>query len=207
MLAGDPGAAAATLRRSYETLTEMGERSFRSTIAGLLAHALCAVGEDDEAERFSRAGESAASSEDVYSQVLWRSARAKVLARRGEGEAAEATAREAVALAERTDLLNTQADTLLDLAEVLALAGRHDEAEAAAREAAERFERKEAQCRSRRAPATAAATSRITSRSTSRIERSTTCPSARTRRSSRSHRRRPRRSSASAPLSATATST
>jgi predicted ATPase/class 3 adenylate cyclase len=142
MLAGDPGAAAATLRRSYETLAEMGERSFRSTIAGLLAHALCAVGEDEEAERFSRAGESAAAPEDVYSQVLCRSARAKVLARRRETEAAEATACEAVALAERTDLLNTQADALLDLSEVLALADRADEARAAARGAAARFEQK-----------------------------------------------------------------
>jgi predicted ATPase len=142
MLASDPDAAAATLRRSYETLLEMGERGFRSTIAGLLAHALCALGEDEEAERFSRAGESAAASDDMYSQVLWRSARAKVLARRGEVGAAEAAAREAVALAERTDLLNTQADALLDLAEVLALADRDDEARSAAREAAERFERK-----------------------------------------------------------------
>ena len=142
MLAGDPATAAATLRRSYEALAEMGERSFRSTIAGLLAHALCALGEDDEAERFSRACEDAAAPEDVFSQVLWRSARAKVLARRGDAEAAEAAAREAVAIAERTDLVNTQADALLDLAQVLALAGRADEARAAAQDAAERFERK-----------------------------------------------------------------
>jgi len=65
-----------------------------------------------------------------------------VLARRGEADAAEAAAREAVAIAERTDLLNTQADALLDLAQVLAQAGRSDEARAAARDAAERFERK-----------------------------------------------------------------
>jgi len=142
MLAGDPAAAAGTLRQSYETLSGMGERSFRSTIAGLLAHALCELGEDDEADQFSRACEEAAAEEDVFSQVLWRSARAKVLARRGEAEAAEAAAREAVAIAERTDLLNTQADALLDLAEVLAQAGRSDEARAAARDAAERFERK-----------------------------------------------------------------
>jgi predicted ATPase/class 3 adenylate cyclase len=142
MLAGDPAAAAATLRQSYETLTEMGERSFRSTIAGLLAHALCALGEQAEAEHFSRACEEAAAEEDVFSQVLWRSARAKVLAQRGEAEAAEGAAREAIAIAERTDLVNTQADALLDLAEVLTLAGRADEASAAARDAAERFERK-----------------------------------------------------------------
>jgi predicted ATPase/class 3 adenylate cyclase len=142
MLGGDPAAAAATLRESYETLSGMGERSFRSTIAGLLAHALCELGEDDEADQFSRACEEAAAEEDVFSQVLWRSARAKVLARRGEADAAEAAAREAVAIAERTDLLNTQADALLDLAEVLAHAGRADDARAAARDAAERFERK-----------------------------------------------------------------
>jgi ATP/maltotriose-dependent transcriptional regulator MalT len=142
MLAGDPAAAATTLRRSHETLLEMGERSFRSTIAGLLAQALAALGEDDEAESFSRACEQAAAPEDVFSQVLWRSARAKVLARRGETDAAEAAAREAVAIAERTDLFNTQADALLDLAEVLSAAGRADEARAAAEEAATRYERK-----------------------------------------------------------------
>jgi predicted ATPase/class 3 adenylate cyclase len=142
MLAGNPEAAAAIARESYEALAEMGERSFRSTIAGLLAHALYALGDDDEAERFSRSSESAATPEDVLSQVLWRTARAKVLARRGAFEAAEAAARQAVAIAKPTDLLNTQADAWLDLAEVLALAGRADEAHAAAGEAAKRYERK-----------------------------------------------------------------
>ena len=65
-----------------------------------------------------------------------------VLSRRCAFEAAEAAARQAVAIAEPTDLLNTQADAWLDLAEVLALAGRADEARAAAGEAAERYERK-----------------------------------------------------------------
>jgi predicted ATPase/class 3 adenylate cyclase len=142
MLAGDPGAAAATLRQSHDSLDEMGERSFRSTIDALLAHALCALGEYDQADRFSRASESETAPEDAFSQVLWRGARAKVLAHRGDVEAAEAAAREAVEIAGRTDLLNTQADALLDLAEVLALAGREDEARAAARDAAGRYEQK-----------------------------------------------------------------
>jgi predicted ATPase/class 3 adenylate cyclase len=142
MLAGDAATAAAVLGRSYETLAEMGERSFRSTIAGLLAHALYALGEHDEAERFSRLSEAVATRDDVFSQVLWRGARAKVLAQRGETEAGAAAAREAVALAERTELLTTHADALLDLGEVLALAGRDDEARAAARTAAELHERK-----------------------------------------------------------------
>ena len=58
----------------------MGERGFLSTIAGFLAQALCAQGEYDEAERFSRASEAAAAPDDVMSQVLWRTARAKVRA-------------------------------------------------------------------------------------------------------------------------------
>ena len=79
-LAGTPGAAAETLRHSYETLEEGGERAYRSTIAGFLAHALYAEVKDDEAERFSRESEQAASPDDVVSQVLWRIARAKILA-------------------------------------------------------------------------------------------------------------------------------
>jgi C4-dicarboxylate-specific signal transduction histidine kinase len=43
---------------------------------------------------------------------------------------------------EKTDFLNTQGDTLADLAEVLALAGRPAEAAAVLEQAAEVFERK-----------------------------------------------------------------
>jgi hypothetical protein len=73
--------------------------------------------------------------------VLWRSARAKIRAHRGEHDEAEALAREAVAVVERTDLLNTHGDTLADLGEVLALAGR-SAAAAVYDEAAGIFERK-----------------------------------------------------------------
>jgi predicted ATPase/class 3 adenylate cyclase len=142
MLAGNPPAASAVLRRSYSTLEQMGERGFLSTIAGFLAHALYAQGEYEEAERFSRASEEAAATDDVQSQVLWRTARAKVCARRGEGQHAESIAREALQLADRTDLVNTQADVLLDLAEVLRLAGRVDEALAAAEESERRYREK-----------------------------------------------------------------
>jgi tetratricopeptide (TPR) repeat protein len=142
MLAGDPAAAARALRASYEALERMGERGFLSTIAGQLAHALYAQGEHSEAEWFSRASENVAASDDVYSQLLWRSARAKVRARLGELEPAERLAREAVEIAERTDVLNPQADALLDLAEVLDRSGKRDEARRAAEEAARRYERK-----------------------------------------------------------------
>jgi tetratricopeptide (TPR) repeat protein len=103
---------------------------------------LYAFGEYDEAEVFSRESKKAAADDDVFSQVLWRSALAKIEARRGEIERAEQLAREAVRRVQETDLLNAQADTLLDLSEVLRLAGRRDEALAAVQEAARRFEQK-----------------------------------------------------------------
>ena len=142
ILAGDPAAAARISRESYAQLEPMGERAYLSTAAALLAHALCALEELEDAERFSQVSQHASAAEDVFSQVLWRSGRAKILARRGQPVAAEALAREAVALVERTDLLNTRGDTLADLAEVLTQAGRPEEAAPVLEQAAELFERK-----------------------------------------------------------------
>jgi len=142
MLAGDLGAAERIGREAYATLERLGERGYFSTMAALLAHALTGRGELDEAERFSRTSEDAAAADDAFSQVLWRTARAKIRARRGEPAQAEALGRDAVAIAEGTDLLNTRGDTLADLAEVLALAGRPAEAVAVLEQAAEIFERK-----------------------------------------------------------------
>ncbi len=142
MLAGDSGEALQIMRESYATLEPMGERSYLSTAAALLAHALFSEGELAEADRYSRTSEEAAARDDTFSQVLWRSARAKICAQGGDLAGAEALGREAVALVEKTDLLNTHGDTLVDYAEVLALAGRRDEAAAALGRAAELFERK-----------------------------------------------------------------
>ena len=141
-IAGTPEAAVPGLRLSYETLHRMGERGLLSTVAGFLAHALYAAGDDEEAARFSRASEEVTAVDDVFSQMLWRSSRAKILARQGSLEQAEALAREAVEIGETTDLLNTRADTLVDLAEVLSLADRPAEAVAALDEAAVLYERK-----------------------------------------------------------------
>jgi tetratricopeptide (TPR) repeat protein len=142
MLVGDLGAAERIGREAYATLERMGERGYLSSMAALLAHALSGLGELDEAERFSRTSEDVAASDDAFSQVLWRTGRAKIRARRGELAEAEALAREAVAVAERTDLLNTRGDTLADLGEIVALAGRPADAVAAFEQAAELFERK-----------------------------------------------------------------
>jgi len=143
MLAGDTAEALRIMRESYAALEPMGERSYLSTAAALLAHVLCERGHLAEAERFSRTSEDAAARDDAFSQVLWRSARAKIRAHDGSDLAeAEKLGREAVARAEETDLLNTRGDTLADYAEVLSLADRRLEALAALEQAAELFERK-----------------------------------------------------------------
>ena len=74
--------------------------------------------------------------------MLWRQARAKVLARHGDFAEAERLAREAVAIGEQTDMLDAQADTHADLAEVLSLAGRSKEASEALEQALARYDRK-----------------------------------------------------------------
>jgi tetratricopeptide (TPR) repeat protein len=141
-VAGTPESAIERLRHGYETLNRMGERGLLSTVAGFLAHALYACGEYDEAARFSRESEEAAAPDDVFSQILWRTSRAKILAKQGDLDRAESLALEAARVGEATDLLNTRADTLVDLAEILRLAGRQVEARAALAEAAGLYERK-----------------------------------------------------------------
>jgi ATP/maltotriose-dependent transcriptional regulator MalT len=101
MLAGNPAGAAETLLTRYDELEQMGERGFLSTIAGMLAHALYAQGEADDAERYSRESERLAASDNVFSQMSWRGSRAKVLAQRGETDRAVALAQEAVRLGRR----------------------------------------------------------------------------------------------------------
>ena len=65
------------------------------------------------------AAAAAAADDDIVTQVIWRGVQAKILAREGRCEEAEALAREAVALVEPTDLLSHHGDAMLDLAEVL----------------------------------------------------------------------------------------
>jgi tetratricopeptide (TPR) repeat protein len=141
-LAGTPEAATGVLMSSYETFEQMGEKGFRSTIAGFLAHALLAQGEYEESARFSRMCEDAAAPDDALSQMLWRRARARLAAHEGDLGRAEALAREAVQLSAKTDLLNDLADARVDLAGVLALCGRRAEALAEIDEAVKCYERK-----------------------------------------------------------------
>jgi tetratricopeptide (TPR) repeat protein len=125
---GDPVAAEAELRPAYDALKKIGEKSHFSSIAHGLATAVYAQGRLEEAEQLIRECEEACRANDIHSHILWRSTRAKVLARRGEGVEADRLAREAIAFAETSDFLPAHADALADLAEVRELAGDTEEA-------------------------------------------------------------------------------
>jgi tetratricopeptide (TPR) repeat protein len=143
LLAGDPAAAERELRRDYDALDRMGEKYLLSTIAGLLAQVLCAQGRYEEANEMCMITASVAAEDDAQSQALWRSVRAKVLARRREdAEHAVALAREAVEILRSTDAIVWQADALVDLAETLAATGDDAEAARALDEAATLYELK-----------------------------------------------------------------
>jgi predicted ATPase/class 3 adenylate cyclase len=142
MLAGDYGAAEESLRSGYGVLEQMGEKALLSTTAAFLAQAIVAQGRDDEAEGFTELSEKLAARADLLTQVVWRTARAKILARRGNLEAAERLARDAVMLAEHTDFLNIRGEALVDLAQILQEAGRLGEASTALSDGLRLYEQK-----------------------------------------------------------------
>lgn len=124
LLAGDPERAEQTLRPCYHALHEAGSLAFSSTIAGQLAHALVDLGRLDEATTYAAAARAAAGEADVLSQILWRSALARALAKRGAEQRPLDLVDEAVRLAASTEWPNVIADALLDRARVLESTGR-----------------------------------------------------------------------------------
>ncbi len=142
MLAGNPSAAEAAVRRSCELLEELGEEGYRSNAAGQLAASLYALGRLEEADDWARTAEALSTGDDITSQVLWRQVRARLLAHGGDAAEAERLALEAVSLAEETDMLNWHANALADLGEVYLLLGRAEEARDRLERALELYEQK-----------------------------------------------------------------
>jgi tetratricopeptide (TPR) repeat protein len=125
---GDPAAAERALRPAYDALKKIGEKSHFNSIAYGLAAVVYLQGRYDEAESLTHECEEACRANDVHSQILWRSVRAKVFARRRAFDDAERLGREAIEFAQASDFLPAHADALADLAEVLDLANRREEA-------------------------------------------------------------------------------
>jgi class 3 adenylate cyclase/tetratricopeptide (TPR) repeat protein len=142
ILAGDLARAEERLRFGLERLEAMGERAFVSSLAALLAEVLSRQGRHDEAKRLVDRSQETAAPDDLGTQITWRTVRAKILAATGRMEDAEADARRAVALAERTDWSTHHAAACAALGEVLREGGRPREAEAAIRRSLTLYEQK-----------------------------------------------------------------
>jgi tetratricopeptide (TPR) repeat protein len=142
MLAGDAPAAESAVRRSCELLEELGDVGYRFVAVSQLAASLYALERLGEADEWARTAEALTPNDDIASQMLWRQVRAQVLARRGEHEKAEHLAREAVSLAEQTDMLNFHGNALADLAEVYVIGGRTEETREQLEQALVLYERK-----------------------------------------------------------------
>ena len=142
LLADDPSSAERLLAQDLGDLEAIGERYFRSTVAGLHAHALIALGDVERAAVSVELARELADPDDLEAQVLWRSAAAKAAALRGAADEAVKLGREAVELASQTADLVLHADAQLDLSTVVRAVGREDEAGPPMREALQLYERK-----------------------------------------------------------------
>ena len=142
LLADDPSSAERLLAQDLGDLEAIGERYFRSTVAGLHAHALIALGDVERAAVSVELARELADPDDLEAQVLWRSAAAKAAALRGAADEAVKLGREAVELASQTADLVLHADAQLDQSTVVRAVGREDEAGPPMREALQLYERK-----------------------------------------------------------------
>jgi ATP/maltotriose-dependent transcriptional regulator MalT len=140
--AGDPAAAESELRKGYAVLAELAESGFRSTNAALLAEALVLQGRLDDAADAAADALELAKDDDFITVGVARQVQARVLAARGEFEAAATHARQAVAVGERSDYLYHHANALVCLAYVCEAAGDSSEAAEAAQKALGLYEQK-----------------------------------------------------------------
>ncbi|MFD2093625.1 ATP-binding protein [Blastococcus deserti] len=142
LVAGDVLAAEAEARKGFDVLDTMGESSYLSSCAALLAHALSLQGLHHEAGRYAGISERTADPGDVISQFQWRVARARVLAGTGRTADAVRLAQEATEQVAGTDLLSFRGDAHFELALLLREDGRPADALRAAHTALALHERK-----------------------------------------------------------------
>jgi tetratricopeptide (TPR) repeat protein len=134
LMADRPDLAEAALRPGFEALDAMGEQNYISTVAALLAEAMCRQGRHDEAAVLAARAAEVAAPDDVITQAFLRAVQAKVASSDGEHDEARRVAHEAVELLRATDDINSQADVLYDLALVCRAAGDASGARDAAEE-------------------------------------------------------------------------
>jgi class 3 adenylate cyclase/tetratricopeptide (TPR) repeat protein len=140
--AGRISDAEAAARQGDEVLEQLGEQGFRSTMAGMLAEALCRQGRYEEADEYAQLAADLSAEDDFDPEFRWRAVRARVLAHGGDLAGGERLAREALDVAGQTDWHLQRGQAWAVLAEVLELGGRTDEARTSYDQALEQFELK-----------------------------------------------------------------
>jgi class 3 adenylate cyclase/tetratricopeptide (TPR) repeat protein len=143
LILGSPEGALRHSEEACRRFRAMGERSWLSTTLALQAEAHYQLGRLEEADAEAREAAELGAADDAATEMISRQVRAKILARRGAAREAERLAREAVEIAETTEMLDAEANAYADLAEVLELVGDVEGAEAALEAALARYERKE----------------------------------------------------------------
>jgi class 3 adenylate cyclase/tetratricopeptide (TPR) repeat protein len=141
MLAGDLEAAERELRRDDAALELLGERYFRSTVAGMLAIVLWRRSNVVDADLVCTLAEELSEPDDVESQVYWRLTRSLLIAA-ADPRGARSLADEAVGMADGTAGLILRAAALRSRAELLDILGERDAAESSLDGAANLYERK-----------------------------------------------------------------
>ena len=142
LLLGDAEFTERETREAYGRFKAMADKSYRSSMATLLAEALYQLHRYEEAEQIADIGIALGSTDDVATHVRGRAVKAKLLAAKGDFDGAERLAREAVECSNDSDDLFIRGYVLMSLAEVLRCAGHEDEAKAALHEAADLSDRK-----------------------------------------------------------------
>jgi class 3 adenylate cyclase/tetratricopeptide (TPR) repeat protein len=142
-LLGQLESAETTLREASETLAEMGEKAYRSTVVLELAHVLFEQGRVDEAEKALGEAEGLSSPEDIFNVAYARVVGANLALSRGQLQEAEQLATEAAAAYEGQQSTPAwQADGFLAIASVLQVVGKAEKAREAAERALTLYEQK-----------------------------------------------------------------
>jgi ATP/maltotriose-dependent transcriptional regulator MalT len=142
LAAGNPAAADAVLQESYEFMSKTAGTGYLATVVGFRAVAAFDLGREDAALALADEVERIASPDDFEPHVRQACVRARVLARRGDHDAAAESIR-AAAPVDKTDYLSLRVYAAISRAEVERLAGRPDAERAALAEALRLAEAKE----------------------------------------------------------------
>jgi tetratricopeptide (TPR) repeat protein len=137
-----PQAAVDALARADKILSELGERSFRSTVQAFLAGAYSLIPDTEAALLACERAEELSAPEDAVNFVLVPTVRARLARLEGDSKRAERLARAALEAAAKIDNITNSTPAHLELAHALVALGRQDEAAVEGRKALALYETK-----------------------------------------------------------------